>query len=136
MTSKASSLLLGFALALAACGGKPAPNHPAPPGGADAPGTLTGSVHFIGTPCPAPAEPPCDGPMRGYDVSVLAADGTTVVTTVTTGDDGTFTVELPAGDYVIVTPAGPMPTDQKRNAVTVAHDALAHLDLVVDTGVR
>jgi hypothetical protein len=134
MTSKAFALAIAFTLA--ACGSKPAANHPQPPGGTDAPGTLSGTVHFVGTPCPSPGRPPCDGPMPGYELTVLAADGTTVVTKTTTGDDGAFSLELPPGSYVILTQAGPRSTDQKRNEVTVARDALAHLDLTVDTGVR
>src|SRR5690349_3619416 len=121
-------------LALAACGSKSKAPDTTPPGGKDAPGTLAGTVHFVGTPCVSSEGPPCDGAYPGYEVSIFAADGTTLVTKTTTDADGAFSLELPPGDYVILTPAGPMPTDQKRTEVTISRDALQQVELVVDTG--
>ena len=131
MTSKAFAALL----VLAACGSSPKP-QPQPPGGADASGTLTGTIYAIGPACDTTKTPSCDSPMTGYEVTILAADGTTAVTTATTGDDGTFSVELPPGKYVVLTHTGLRLTDEKRTEVTVSRDALAHLDLTIDTGVR
>lgn len=129
---------LAFALVLAACGAKQptSPGDKMPPGGAAASGTLTGSVSFVGKPCPEPGPPPCDGAYPDYEVIVYAADGTTVAGKAKTGPDGKFTLDLPAGTYVIVTQAGPTADDQKRTEVTVNRDAMATVTLAVDTGVR
>jgi hypothetical protein len=135
MTFTIRPFALALVLALAACGGKKPPNT-TPPGGTDAPGTLSGTVHFVGTPCATPNGPPCDGIYPGYVVKVLAADGTTEVATATTGADGTFSLELPPGHYVILTQAGLQATDTKSTEVDVSRDALATVDLTVDTGVR
>lgn len=134
MTSKAFSLLL--AITLAACGSKPAPQQPQPPGGADATGTLTGTIQSIGPACAPSSAGSCDNPMAGYEITILASDGTTAVTTVKTGDDGTYSVELPPGNYVLLTHSGLRLTDEVRTNVTVSRDALARVDLTVDTGVR
>ncbi|HEU0036152.1 MAG TPA: hypothetical protein VFQ53_36315 [Kofleriaceae bacterium] len=109
--------------------------HTTPPGGA-ATGTLTGTVSFVGTPCEEPKGPPCDGAMPNYEVVVYAADGTTVAGKAKTGADGTFSLDLPAGTYVIFTQAGIKDTDRARQDVTVSRDALAKVELRVDTGVR
>ena len=132
----ARSVSLAFLLALAACGSTSKGPDTTPPGGSDAPGTLSGTVHFVGSPCVSSEVPPCDGAYPGYEVSIFAADGTTLVTKTTTGDDGAFSLDLPPGNYVILTQAGPMPTDQKRTEVTVSRDALSQVELTVDTGVR
>jgi len=132
------SLTLTIALLLAACGGKQStsPGNQTPPGGANATGTLSGSVSFVGKPCPQPGPPPCDGAYPDYEVVVYAADGKTAAGKAKTGADGKFTLDLPPGNYVILTPAGPMPDNQKRTELTVSRDALATVTLSVDTGVR
>lgn len=129
---------LAMAVLLTACGAKQptSPGGNTPPGGATASGTLTGSVSFAGTPCRDPGPPPCDGPYPNYEVVVFGADGKTVAGKAKTGADGKFTLDLPAGKYVIVTPAGPTANDQKRTEVTVSRDAMATVSLTVDTGVR
>ena len=130
-----SPRFLTLAFLLAACASKPA-LQPQPPGGADAKGTLTGTVHFVGTPCPAPSGPPCDGVYPGYEVIVYADDGKTVAGKATTAADGSFDLELRPGTYAIFTQAGLMATDRKRTDVVVHRDALATVALVIDTGVR
>jgi hypothetical protein len=132
------SLTLTIAVLLAACGGKQqtSPGDKTPPGGANASGTLSGSVSFVGTPCPEPGPPPCDGAYPDYEVIVYAADGTTIAGKAKTGADGKFTLDLAPGAYVIFTQAGPMPDNKQRTEVTVSRDALATVTLSVDTGVR
>jgi hypothetical protein len=107
-----------------------------PPGGSPGSGTLSGTVSFVGTPCPQPKGPPCDGAYPNYEVVVYAADGTTEVSRTRTGADGTFSLDLPEGRYAIFTQAGPMEKDRARTDVTVSRDALAQVSLRVDTGVR
>ena len=109
---------------------------PAPPGGSPGSGTLSGTVSFVGTPCPQPKGPPCDGVYPNYEVVVYAADGTTEVARTRAGADGTFSLDLPEGRYAIFTQAGPMEKDRARTDVTVSRDALARVSLRVDTGVR
>jgi hypothetical protein len=128
---------LTIAVLLAACGAKQptSPGDKTPPGGAAA-GTLSGTVGFVGKPCPDPGPPPCDGAYPDYEVIVYAADGKAVAGKAKTGADGKFTLGLPAGTYVIFTPAGPAPGSPKRTEVTVNRDALSEVTLSVDTGVR
>ena len=130
--------MLTVAVLLAACGAKQptSPGDKTPPGGAAASGTLSGTVGFVGKPCPDPGPPPCDGAYPDYEVIVYAADGKAVAGKAKTGADGKFTLGLPAGTYVIFTPAGPAPSSPKRTEVTVNRDALSEVTLSVDTGVR
>ena len=123
--------------ALVACSSsKPRAGDTTPPGGTAATGTLSGSVSFVGTPCPEPKGPPCDGSYPNYEVVIYAADGTTEVGRTKTGADGKFSLSLPAGKYVIFTQSGLQATDRAKSEVTVSRDALATVDLRVDTGVR
>lgn len=130
-------LVLVLAVELAACGSASTQGalDGKSPSGTDT-GTLSGTVSFVGTPCPEPKGPPCDGVYPGYDVVVRTKDGKTVVGKVTSGVDGTFAIDLPAGAYVILTQAGLTEADQRRNEVTVSRDALAKVALQIDTGVR
>jgi len=97
---------------------------------------VAGKVTFVGVPCPeSSAEPTCDGPKVGYEVTVLAKDGTTVIAKATTDDAGMYTVKLPAGDYTIVTTGG-IPPQPSRHDFTVAAGATATMDLRIDTGIR
>src|SRR5256885_1638945 len=90
-------------------------------------GTISGSVHFVGTACETPA-PGCAGPMADYEVKILAKDGTTVVASTKSDASGHYTIEVPAGDYTIETQAGAQDTDKKKTDVTVAANATATLD--------
>jgi hypothetical protein len=137
-----TALFLGLA-----CGGSTAedtsPPQPSggagpttPPGGAQGIGTLTGTVTFVGKPCPQPGPPPCDGAYPDYEVVVFAADGKTEVARTRTGADGTFSLELPEGSYAVFTQSGPMENDRARTDVTVSRDALSRTSLQVDTGIR
>ncbi|MEO8699555.1 MAG: hypothetical protein ABI867_05900 [Kofleriaceae bacterium] len=127
-------LTLALCLTLTACASKPS-MQTTPPGGTKATGTLTGTVAFVGTPCPEPKGPPCDGVYPNYEVVVLDAQGKEAGKA-TTQADGTFSLDLPAGKYVIETPAGPAATAKQRTEVEVARDAMAKVELKIDTGVR
>lgn len=121
-----------LAIVLLGCGPKAAPTTAQP----SAPGTLAGTVNFTGAACQEPKGPPCDGPYPSYEVVIYAEDGTTVVTKTKTGADGAFSLDLPPGKYVIFTQAGIKETDKRRTDVVVSRDAVAKVDLRVDTGVR
>ena len=127
-------LRLVIVLALVACSSSS--KSSSTPTTAAAGGTLAGKVTFVGTPCPQPSGPPCDGPYPGYKLVVYAEDGTTVAGETVTAADGTFTLSLPEGKYVIFTQAGLGENDRRRTDVAVARDAVATVDLSVDTGVR
>src|SRR5262249_57137487 len=108
-------------------------------------GTLTGIVNFVGMPCMTKAPDGqlveqhgsgCSGPMAGYEVTVVAKDGKTVVATTKTDASGVYTFALPAGDYTIFTQRGLRATDLQRNDAHVTIGNTTKLDLTVDTGVR
>jgi hypothetical protein len=126
------ALLVIVACTLGACHTTPEPMPPA----ADRPGTITGKVTFAGTPCQTPGGASCEGPRADYEVIVLAKDGTTVIGKTRTDQTGSYTIEVPAGEYTILTPAGLPLIPKKRNDVTVTAGAVATLDLRVDTGIR
>lgn len=128
----ASLTLASSILLLTACATKPL--GATSPGGPNAAGTLSGTVHFVGTPCSDPGPPPCDGPYADYEVVVYATDGTTVAGKAKTSAEGAFSLDLPAGMYVLLTPAGI--TEQQRTEVVISRDALAKVELRVDTGIR
>ena len=125
-------LLLGF---VTACGSQPAARSPQdPPVAAKATGTLTGTVAMIGgLPCQQPA-PGCAGYAEGYEVIVYELDGVTVAGKATATADGTFSMALPPGKYVIVTPAGL--TNKARTEIEIQRDAVSTVSLRVDSGVR
>jgi len=96
-------------------------------------GTLSGTVTMAGPACAQPA-PGCNGPAADYEVVVMAKDGTTIVAKAKTDASGTYTIDVPTGEYTIFTPAGP--TEKKRNDITITSETPAKLDLNVDTGAR
>ena len=92
-------LVVGLlAILLAACG----PSSASVPPGTGIHGTVT-----LGPTCPVEkvGEPPCVTPYAAKLVVTSADDGS-VVARVTSGPDGTFTVDVPPGDYVIVPEPG------------------------------
>src|SRR5262245_45071045 len=115
-------------LVLAACPSKPIVEHPAPPA------TVAGLVHMTGTPCQQPG-PGCEGPLAGYKVEVRAKNGTTVVATATTGDDGRYALTVPTGDYTILTKCC-IPNRDVRNDFTAPAGETTTVDLNIDTGIR
>ncbi len=136
------SAALGLLLTLIGCGtaGEVETDRPlAKPESAPAPGRLAGDVVFEGMNC-APdrprAVPPCSGPYAGYEVVVLSADGKTAVGSVVTGENGGFSIELPAGSYVIRLSSGSPSLARREERFTVDVGEETEIHLVVDTGVR
>ncbi|MBI1925080.1 T9SS type A sorting domain-containing protein [Candidatus Poribacteria bacterium] len=106
-------------------------------------GKLSGTVRFIGLPCPPeeisgrkPQVPPCDGPYPNYEITVYQADGKTIVSKVASDASGNYKISLNAGTYIIYTQNGLSQANLTTNQVTVVSGQMAKLDLVVDTGIR
>jgi hypothetical protein len=116
-------------LLLAACG-EPTPT-------ADA-GTGIRGVVTLGPTCPVeqPGQAPCVTPYAATLVVTAVEDGS-VVARVTSGDDGTFEVLVPPGDYVIAPEPGgdPFPVGQPV-AVHVDAGAFTDVEVAYDTGIR
>jgi len=100
-------------------------------------GTLTGSVHRVGVACAQTTafDKACDGPAGGYEVTVLAKGGTSVVATTTADSAGNYTLALPPGSYTIFTPGG-ISGEQHRSDVEITPNSTMKLDLTIDHGVR
>ncbi|HUP83632.1 MAG TPA: hypothetical protein VM284_05510 [Candidatus Limnocylindria bacterium] len=106
---------------------------PPPPSG------IKGTV-LLGPTCPVEQSPaanssPCLAP---YAATLVVLDDEGVkVTTVTSGDDGKFQIDLPAGDYV-VTPEGGTDTYPiaQPQSVTVAAGVYTEIEVNYDTGIR
>lgn len=102
--------------------------------------TLDG-VATAGPVCPVVRDPPdpdcADRPVVGARILVTDASGTEVARTIT-GEDGTFSVRLPAGDY-LVTPQpveGLMGTPTPISVTLVAEVGPEPLAISYDTGIR
>jgi hypothetical protein len=121
--------LLGVLLVAAACG----PSTASAPPGTGIRGTVT-----LGPTCPVEqvGQPPCVTPYAASLVVTSAEDGS-VVARVSSGADGTFTVDLPPGDYVIVPEPGgdPLPMGTPVD-VTVEAGAYTEVDVAYDSGIR
>lgn len=115
-------LLLIAALLLGACVGSGAP-------GSGVRGTVV-----AGPACPGPArvESPC--PDRPVRITIEVVRNGAIAATVTTGDDGRFSVAVPAGTYTLRSRAG-LPA-LRPTAVTVLTDAFTDVELHADTGIR
>ena len=103
-------------------------------------GVVTGTA-VSGPSCPVVTEPPdpaCeDRPVAGAEIVILDRAGEVVVSTRTVAD-GTFSVDVPAGEYQLV----PQPVDGTMGtaapvAIVVAPGlAVGPLELTYDTGIR
>ncbi len=108
---------------------------PPPPSG------IKGTV-LLGPTCPVQASPvdgstpnPCLTP---YAATLVVLDNEGVkVATVTSGADGSFKVDLPAGDYVVTPDSGSdtYPIAQPQS-VTVATGVYTEIQVNYDTGIR
>ena len=118
-----------LAVLLAACGSS---TTSAPPGTG-----IKGTV-ILGPTCPVEqvGQPPCVTPLAAT-VAITSAEDGSVVARVSSGADGTFSVDVPPGDYVIVPqPVGdPFPVGQPVE-VTVQAGAYAQVEVDYDTGIR
>lgn len=128
--------LLLLSLLLAGCTGPlgmlPDPT-PLPPSG------ITGTV-ILGPTCPVESEPGAYDPvpcLTPYAAQLVVLDANnSVVARISSGDDGSFRVDLPPGDYV-VTPLGgdPFPIAQPVNVRVTVGDYVA-VQVNYDTGIR
>ena len=127
--------LLALAFAVVGCGeiGLPFETDPAPSG-------IRGVVTLSPT-CPVQASPGANVPepcVTPYAAKLVVLDGENVVVTrVTSSQDGTFTVDLPPGDYVVApeTGADSYPIAQPQS-VTVVAGQYAEVEINYDTGIR
>ena len=101
------------------------------------PGTGIRGVVKLGPTCPVESlVSPCpDRPFQG-DVRATSIDGGT--TRVATDDQGRFSVDLPAGSYVLVavSPSGSGPPTPVPQTVQVATGAYTQVTLEMDSGIR
>ncbi|MGZ8770544.1 MAG: hypothetical protein ACXWXJ_06020 [Aeromicrobium sp.] len=103
-------------------------------------GTGIGGVALAGPVCPVETVPPDPGcaarPVAGAVIVIRAGEGSEVTRT-TTGADGSFFVEILAGDYVLEPQpvAGLMGTAASLE-VTVADGSATQVQLDYDTGIR
>lgn len=101
---------------------------------------ITGVV-VAGPTCPVVTDPPdpsCDDrPVAGVRIIVLDGDGDEVAIAVT-GEDGTFSVELPPGNYQLVPQPmeGLLGTPAPVSVVVVQGPDPEPITLVYDTGIR
>jgi hypothetical protein len=102
------------------------------------PNTGIKGVVTIGPTCPVEqvGQPPCVAPLAAT-LAVTSADDGSVVARVTSSDDGTFSVDLPPGDYVIVPEPGgdPFPVGQPVE-VSVEAGSYAQVEVSYDSGIR
>ena len=107
-----------------------------------APSGICGSV-VLGPTCPGPAsqDPGANDPvpcLTAYaaHLAILDSEGGRVATAAS-GNDGTFKVDLPPGEYVVTPASGPdtYPIAQPVS-VTVAAGQYATVEINYDTGIR
>ncbi len=102
------------------------------------PNTGIKGVVTVGPTCPVEqvGEPPCVAPLAAK-LAVTSADDGSVVARVTSGEDGTFSVDVPPGDYVIVPEPGgdPFPVGQPVE-VSVEAGSYAQVEVSYDSGIR
>jgi len=102
------------------------------------PGTGIKGTVTVGPTCPVEqvGQPPCVAPLAAT-LAITSADDGSVVTRVTSAADGTFTVDVPPGDYVIVPEPGgdPFPLGAPVG-VTVEAGSYAVVEVAYDSGIR
>ena len=108
---------------------------------ADVPGGVVTGTAVSGPSCPVVTEPPdpaCeDRPLAGAEILILNRADEVVASTRTAGD-GSFSVEVPAGEYRLVPQPveGLMGTAQPIEIVVAAGLEVGPLELSYDTGIR
>ena len=103
--------------------------------GAAEPGSGIRGTVLAGPACPGPARVDSPCPDRPVRLTVEVVQGTAVVATFTTSDDGTFSVALAPGAYTMRSKAG-LPA-LRPQSITV--EAGRYADMAVlhaDTGIR
>ncbi|MFN8396921.1 MAG: carboxypeptidase-like regulatory domain-containing protein [Bacteroidia bacterium] len=104
-------------------------------------GKLMGIVSFHGLPCqpgqPDFNVPPCTGPYPNYKVEVFKAnDEVNPQTSATTDARGYYSIELPAGEYIVFSQNGPKEENRLKHQVHLEAGANASLDISVKTGIQ
>jgi Carboxypeptidase regulatory-like domain len=125
------AVTIGVVLVVAACG---VPGSAA--GGRT--GTLSGRVLLWPTTPVCRPEAPCSAPLPGRHVQIKRADGTVAVT-VTTDQQGRFTVALAPGPYEVHVVLGqglPGMRQTSSGAVTIVAGQMASVTVTVDSGIR
>ncbi|HEY7124481.1 MAG TPA: carboxypeptidase-like regulatory domain-containing protein [Ktedonobacterales bacterium] len=101
-------------------------------------GTLNGEV-LAGPTCPVErAEQPCPPkPVPNRVVLVETTKGS-VITQVTTDQQGRFTIALPPGTYdlLVASVAGQFPIQRKPQQVTILAGQTQQVQIMLDTGIR
>ena len=105
-----------------------------------APSGIQGTV-VLGPTCPVESTPGANDPVpcvTPYSAQLVVLDGENAVAArVTSAADGTFSVDLPPGDYIVAPATG---TDSYPIAnpvsVTVVNGQYAHIEVNYDTGIR
>lgn len=128
-------LLSGLLLVVIGCSEIGIPiDTPTPPSG------IRGIV-LLGPTCPVSQDPGANDPVpcvTPYAASLVVLDSeSAVVGRVTSGNDGTFQVDLPPGEYVVApsTGADTYPIAQPVS-VTVSTGQYADVEINYDTGIR
>lgn len=103
-------------------------------------GKLSGTVQYRGLPCqpgqPDHNVPPCSGNYPSYEVEIfIPTQMDKPVLTVKTGEDGGYSADLPAGDYVIRTQNGPQEKHKADNKFKITAGQTTVLPLTVSTGI-
>ena len=101
------------------------------------PGTGIRGVVMLGPTCPVESlVSPCPDRPFPSDVNATSTDGDT--TRVTTDEQGRFSLDLPAGSYVLVavSPSGSGPPTPVPQTVLVMTGSYTQVTLEVDSGIR
>ncbi len=77
----------------------------------------------------------CSGPYQGT-VLVKSADGTQTITQFTANSDGTFKVNVPAGQYILTGPNTGLPPILMPQKVTVENGKYTEVSIQFDSGMR
>jgi len=126
--------VVALGLLLIACG----PGADGPPPTPNAPSGIRGKV-FLGPTCPGPVDEnataePCVTPYSAQ-LAILDADGK-VVARVTSAADGSFQLDLPAGDYTVAPQNGDPVPSAPSQPVSVEPGKYTEIEINYDTGVR
>ena len=109
------------------------------PGAAVSKSGVSGKA-ILGPTCPVeriPPDPACAPKPYHGSLAVTSTDGSIVVASFETADDGSFTVELPPGEYAIRSPLGaPMLPRCSSDIFTVNSGAYTDVPVSCDTGIR
>ena len=87
-------------------------------------------VERVGVPCPVPPDA-----YSSRDVRIYKTDGTTLVTTKNLNADGTYKLELPAGEYIAEVVGFGM-RGNERFRVKILTAQTTELNFNIDTGIR